>query len=164
MSIGLNMTIRECRVPEDIEPLTGLLHRAYAELAARGLRYLATHPTPDITEKRVRAGHCFVAEVDGALVGTITVCGPDDSSKVWAYRERGTFIVGQFGVDPMMRGKGIGRSLHEYVVQFAIARGGRFMALDTAAPAEHLPRARTGRRTRAPSRTPGPGRRAPPRP
>lgn len=135
---AMKIVMRECRLPGDLLPLTGLLHRAYAELAARGLRYVATHQTPDVTEQRVRAGHCFVAEVNDGLVGTITVRKPSASSPVAAYRERATFVFGQYGVDPAMRTKGIGRALHERAIRFAAASGARAMALDTAAPAHHL--------------------------
>lgn len=134
----MKIEIRECRLPDDLLPMTELLHRAYAELAARGLRYVATHQTPDITEQRIRAGYCFVAEGNGELVGTITVRKPSSSSPVAAYRNPETFVFGQYGVDPTMRGKGIGRGLHEQVIQFAAAKGARAMALDTAAPALHL--------------------------
>lgn len=135
---AMKIEIRECRLPDDLLPLTELLHRAYAELAARGLQYVATHQTPDITEKRIRAGHCFVAEGNGELVGTIMVRKPSSSSRVAAYREPRTFVFGQYGVDPTMRGKGIGRSLHERAIRFAAAKGASAMALDTAAPARHL--------------------------
>ena len=69
----MNVTIRDCRLPDDLHDLTELLHRAYAELAARGLKYVASYQTPDVTEERVRSGRCFVAEAQGRLVGTITV-------------------------------------------------------------------------------------------
>lgn len=130
--------IRKCRLPDDIAVLTDLLHRAYAELAARGLRYVATHQTHEITERRVKAGHCFVAEMDGQLVGTITVRKPNPEAKVATYREASTFIFGQFGVDPAFRRQGIGRALHEHAMRFAEKNGATAMAMDTAVPATHL--------------------------
>ncbi len=134
----MKFLIRECRLPDDIGALTGLLHRAYAELAARGLKYVATHQTDDVTERRVKAGRCFVAEVDGRLAGTITVRKPIPESIVATYREPLTYIFGQFGVDPAFRGRGIGRALHDHAVRFARRDGATAMALDTAVPAAHL--------------------------
>lgn len=135
---SMEIDVRECRVPDEIGVLTALLHRAYAELAARGLRYVATHQTTETTESRIRAGHCFVAEVNGNLVGTITVRRSNPKSPVSTYREPKTFVVGQYGVEPTMQGKGIGRALHDHAVHFAAQNGAIKMALDTAAPAQHL--------------------------
>lgn len=134
----MKLHIRECQVPEDIVPLTEMLHRAYAELAARGLRFLASHQTPEMTERRVKAGHCLVVEMNGRLVGTIRVKKPDPEAKAATYREKATFMFGQFGVDPDFRGQGIGRMLHEHALRFAQSNGAVAMALDTALPAKHL--------------------------
>jgi GNAT superfamily N-acetyltransferase len=134
----MKFQIRPCRLPDDLEVLTAMLHRAYAELGARGWRYSATHQTPEVTERRVRAGQCFIAEVDGALAGTITVKRPNPQSTAATYREEATFMFGQFGVDPAFRGQGIGRALHTHAVRFAEANGATAMALDTAVPAVHL--------------------------
>lgn len=134
----MKLEIRLCRLPGDIVALTDMLHRAYAELGARGWRYSATHQTPEVTERRVRAGHCFVAEIDGRMVGTITVKKPNPNATAATYREPATFMFGQFGVDPGFRGQGIGRVLHEHAVKFAQANGATAMALDTAVPAAHL--------------------------
>jgi GNAT superfamily N-acetyltransferase len=134
----MKLQIRTCRLPDDLVILTEMLHRAYAELAARGWRYSATHQTPEVTERRVKAGHCFIAEMDERLAGTITVKRPNPKSTSATYREAATFMFGQFGVDPAFRGRGVGRALHEHAVQFALANGATAMALDTAVPATHL--------------------------
>jgi GNAT superfamily N-acetyltransferase len=134
----MEIELRDCRLPEDVTPLTALLHRAYAEHAARGLRYMATHQGPEITERRIRSGHCFIAENKGVIVGTLTVRKPNPASPVPTYREPATFTFGQFGVEPAARGHGVGRALHDRALRFALENGGAAMALDTAAPADHL--------------------------
>lgn len=134
----MNLQIRPCRLPDDTVVLTEMLHRAYAELAARGLRYWATYQTPEVTERRIKDGYGFVAEWEGQLAGTITVRRSDPRSRTATYREAGTFTFGQFGVDPAFRGRGIGRALHEHIIRFAEAQGATAMALDTAVPATHL--------------------------
>jgi hypothetical protein len=44
--------IRRARHDEDWVALTELLHRAYAPLASRGMRYLARHQDADVTRRR----------------------------------------------------------------------------------------------------------------
>ncbi len=132
------LTIRDCDPARDLIPLTELLNRAYAGLAARGLRYVASHQTPDVTAKRIHSGRCIVAEEAGRLVGTITVRPSQPDADVPLYRENDVMIFAQFGVDPDKRGQGIGRILHDHAISHALARGAKCMALDTAAPATDL--------------------------
>ena len=115
-----------------------MLHRAYAELAVRGMRYSATHQAPDITARRLFKGHPLLAEVDGRIVGTLTVYPPQPNSIVAAYRDPRTCSFGQFGVEPDYRGKGIGRALHQAAVAHARSQGARYLSLDTAVPAKEL--------------------------
>jgi GNAT superfamily N-acetyltransferase len=135
---GDTIVIREFEPEDDVAQLTAMLHRAYAPLAAQGLRYNATHQSPDVTRRRLARGHPFVAVVGGRLVGTITAYGPDPESSALTYRHVDTFHFGQFGVDPEFKGKGIGRSLHRAMIEYAAKQGAKFMALDTAAPAADL--------------------------
>lgn len=131
-------SIRQCRLPEDLVPLTDLLHRAYADLAARGLQYLASHQSVEITERRIRAGCCFVAEDSGQIVGTITIRRSTPDAELPAYREKGLMIFGQFGVEPRARGTGIGRALYDRAQEYAVSNGATAMALDTAVSATEL--------------------------
>ena len=57
--------IRELAPLDDVELLTEMLHRAYAPLAALGLRYSATHQSPEVTRRRLDKGYSLVAEVEG---------------------------------------------------------------------------------------------------
>jgi GNAT superfamily N-acetyltransferase len=132
------MKIRPWEPRDDVVEITEMLHRAYAPLAARGLRYNATHQPPEVTRRRLSGGFAFVAEVDGRLVGTITTYRPDLQSTALVYREPFTFHFGQFGVEPDFKGKGIGRALHQAILDCAVGNGATAMALDTAAPASDL--------------------------
>jgi GNAT superfamily N-acetyltransferase len=132
------VTIRPITPQDDIVALTGLLHRAYAPLAARGLYFTATHQPPAETAQRLFKGHPLAAEVDGLIVGTITVYRPNISSKVATYRDPHTYMFGQFGVEPAHGGHGIGRALHQAGLDHALRHGARFMSLDTAEPATDL--------------------------
>jgi hypothetical protein len=58
------LTIRPfSEADDDIGALTGLLHRAYAPLASRGLRFTATHQLPEVTLRRLHRGYPLVAHV-----------------------------------------------------------------------------------------------------
>ena len=56
-----------------VAPLTSLIHEAYAPLAAKGLRYLATHQPPSQTLERLQEGESYLGFIDSELVGTITL-------------------------------------------------------------------------------------------
>lgn len=123
-----------------------MLHSAYAPLAARGLRYLATHQDVATTKRRAEQGRCAVAEVDARIVGTITLYDkgmvryddlePDDG-RIW-YTQPGVMVFGQYGVDPRFKGLGIGRALHAWAEEEARRSGARELACDTAEPATDL--------------------------
>lgn len=141
--------IRPLGTSDSFDELTELLHRAYAPLAERGLRYLASHQDVDTTRRRCEKGECFVAEDPdaGALVGTIVVYPP--ASKLdhgnWSgadgpewYHEVGVATFGQYGVDPAWKGLGLGRALHATAEGHARALQATELACDTAEPARDL--------------------------
>lgn len=132
------MKIRPITPADDIVALTAMLHRAYAPLAARGLRFLATHQSPEVTAQRLSTGHPLAAELDGRFVGTIRICPPRTDSEIATYRDPHTYMFGQFGVEPAYGGRGVGRALHEAGLVHALSQGARFMSLDTAEPATDL--------------------------
>lgn len=132
------MKIRVITPQDDLVALTELLHRAYAPLGARGLRYVATHQTPEVTAERLFTGHPLAAELDGKIIGTLTVHPPNAESRSVTYRDPLTFNFGQFAVEPAFGGQGIGRRLHQAALDHVAGLGARFMALDTAEPATDL--------------------------
>lgn len=124
--------------------LTALLHRAYAALGAAGLNYTAVDQTVETTRSRVAAGHCFVAMLNGELVGTVVVrtpppeIAPSPTGTPDWYARPGVAIMNQLGVEPALAGQGIGRRLIAHCEAWAQERGLRWLALDTAEPASHL--------------------------
>ncbi len=124
--------------PSEIPALTDLLHRAYAPLAARGLRYLASHQDDATTRKRIEGGECIVA-VDGAdIVGTITWHPPGGGGgTAWSERaDVATFQ--QFCVEPSRQRAGIATMLLDEVERRARLAGARELSCDTAEPATDL--------------------------
>lgn len=140
--------IRPLETTDSLEELTDLLHRAYAPLAERGLRYLATHQDVSTTRERIGTGACFVAVADdGRLLGTIVVVPParglDHGNTSGApgpatYREPGVAVFGQFGVAPDRKGHGLGRALLQHAESHARTLGATSIACDTAEPAAEL--------------------------
>ena len=134
----MSITIRDWRDDDDVEALTRMLHRAYAPLAAAGLRYMATHQSPDVTLRRLKRGRALVAEYEGDIIATLTVYTPEPDSTVLLYRDLRTYHIGQFGVEPDYKGRGVGRALHQAAVHHTLEQGGLYLALDTAGPATDL--------------------------
>ena len=132
------VNIRRIRDDDSLDQLTQLLHRAYAGLASRGMSFVASYQDVETTRSRIADGHCFVAESEGELVATITVYLETPESKCLHYLREGVARFGQFGVDPSLRGQGIGRALLAQAESFASANGYLEMALDTAEGAQDL--------------------------
>ena len=136
MTTGLN--VRALRADDDLQALTELIHAAYAPHAARGLRFWGTHQSVDDTAKRFASGEGYVAEIDGLVVGTVTLRRPQPDSPVEAYRDPLTWSLAQFAVAPSHKGLGVGRAMHAFASQRAASCGARTMLIDTAAPALEL--------------------------
>lgn len=136
--------IRPLAARDSLDALTALLHEAYAPLAAAGMNFTAATQTVETTARRAAEGQCFVAVQGGRLVGTVTVSGPySEGAAPWAagvpwFRERDTAHFHQFAVHPALQGQGLGRRLVAACERWALERGYRRMALDTAEPAESL--------------------------
>lgn len=132
------VVVRTLSPGDDLEALTRLIRSAYAVHADRGLRFWATHQSVEDTAKRFADGQGLVAELAGQVVGTITVRPPEVDASVAIFRDPFTWSIGQFAVSPDWRGQGIGRKLHQAAAAWALGRGARRMALDTAEPAVEL--------------------------
>lgn len=132
------IVVRPLRDSDSIAQLAALLHRAYAELGAMGLRYTAVDQSEAKTRERISRGHCFVAELGGLIVGTILYYPPNRKTPAEYYSRPGIAVVGQFGVDPVHQRKRIGSELFAHVESIARAEGATEIALDTAESATHL--------------------------
>lgn len=131
------LAIRRAR-PDELAAITDLLHRAYAPLAARGMRYLASWQPVETTAERIEGGECLVAEIDGAIVGTITWHPPERARGHPIYDRPDVAAFFQFCVEPDRQGGGIARALLAEVERRAAAAGARELACDTADVASDL--------------------------
>ena len=130
--------VRPLAPADSIPELTRLLHRAYARLAALGLRYMATHQSDEVTRERTGQGECYVAVASGTLVGTIMFKPADRTSgSPWLNRPE-VASLGQFAVVPDVQALVLGARLMDLVEARAAETGAMEIALDTAEPAAHL--------------------------
>jgi tRNA pseudouridine38-40 synthase len=132
------VTLRDIRPADSMEELTALLHRAYAEWSNVGLKFLAGRQDAEMTRKRIAAGKCFIAEKDGRIVGTICVYDGTAHSQCAYYTRPGVWHFGQFGIEPDVKGTGVGSDLLRYAETYARMQGATQMALDTSENAESL--------------------------
>lgn len=139
MQDGGELIIRRLRDSDSLDELTVLLHRAYKQLADMGMRFFATYQSIDDTRNRVTGGECFVAEMDGTVVGTVTwYHGIPKHPDPPLYSKPGVARFGQLGVEPHFQRRGIGLKLIERVELAARQAGCTHLALDTAEGASHL--------------------------
>jgi len=132
------LLLRPLDPSDSLEALTELVHRAYAELAAMGLRYWATHQDVQDTARRAADGECVVAVSGPALVGTLTLMPPDRADGADWYARPEVASFGQFAVEPDRQRAGIGSMLLDWAEVRAAHLGASELALDTAESAHHL--------------------------
>ena len=139
---GPQVTVRLWQPTDSIEQLTDLLHRAYQSLAAMGLNFTAVDQSPQDTRDIIAGGECYVALVDGRIVGTCLLkTGKTSHTQGSPWLDHPLVLShDQLAVDPDLPAMGISRALHELVEQRAKELGAAQVALDTAEPATHLVR------------------------
>lgn len=132
------MEIRRWTDTDNVQEITEILHRAYAQLAELGFRYHATWQDSATTLRRLISGVPFVATHDDKIVGTVTLYVPPNVSGCDWYDRGDVAYFGQFGVEPSLQKRGIGSQLLDAVEVEAVSRGISNLALDTAEGATHL--------------------------
>lgn len=135
---GTSVIYRLLSEADDIDAITGLLHRAYAPLAQSGLRFVASHQSSEVTRRRMAKGDTIVAEVDHTVIGTVTLARASSTGGSPFYDRADVAGFGQFGVEPAFQAAGIGSTLLELVETLAAEHGVRELALDTSEHAAHL--------------------------
>ena len=127
----MDFAIRRLRSCDSLDTLTALLHRAFEDLAGRGIECQCAHQSVARTSERVKRGECFIAVSGGRTIGTVTLEHPDPCSAIEAYRDPATASVHQLAVDPACQGAGVGGALIACATAWAGARRYERLALDT---------------------------------
>jgi GNAT superfamily N-acetyltransferase len=129
-----SITVRRLIPTDSFEELTTLLHRAYAGQVAMGLRPLAGRQDAATTKKRCSNGECFIALMDGKIVGSILFHEVEDAKGPPWFQNRNVDSFSQFGVDTTLQGRGIGQLLLDTVERRAAECGATELALSMAEP------------------------------
>ena len=103
-----------------------------------GLKFVATWQDEAITAKRIARGECFVAELDGKILGTVLFLPASVTKGSPFYDRPQVASFQQFAVEPAFQRTGVGRALLDFVEERARETGATHLALDTAEPAVHL--------------------------
>ncbi len=138
---GIQTTFSQFNASEHlhfVEPLTNLLHEAYAPLAAKGMKYLATHQPPSKTLERLSAGESYLAFSESELIGTVTLYRERPHSRCEYYQKSGVFSFGQFAIQRALQGQRIGSKMMDLVEARAKELGAQELALDTSEHAQDL--------------------------
>ena len=123
---------------DSICEITALLHRAYAKQVAMGLRPLAGRQDDGVTRERAENSECYLAFVGSRVVGVILFEEKEKVDFPAFFLRPEVCHFAQFGVDPDVQGKGIGRMLLETVERRAREKGGHELALSMAEPDREL--------------------------
>ena len=128
---GLTLSVRDAR-PSDHPAVHDVLLAAYREYAAALPPAVFDGYLADILDLdgRARDGRLIVAEHDGRVVGTVTYY--DDAAAEGIGWPTGWAGVRALGVDPAVRGRGIGRALMRVCLERAHAAGAAVLCLHTA--------------------------------
>ena len=137
-TLPVGLQVRAIEPRDSYQELTELLHRAYRELAEMGQQFHATHQDASVTRRRAERGECYVGELSGKLVATITFYPSDRTHGCPWYDRPEVSSAGQLGVDPSLRRHGIGGHLLDLVERRAHETGAREIAIDTSENATHL--------------------------
>jgi GNAT superfamily N-acetyltransferase len=136
--IGREILYRFIQPHDDIGEITEMLHKAYAPLAAQGLKFLATHQDITITRQRMSRGETIIALDAEVIVGTITLKDIVSTSGSPFYNRPDVAGFGQYAVRPSHQRRAIGSALLNFVEMRAREKGVRVLALDTSEDAAHL--------------------------
>ncbi len=111
----------------DVSRVMDIFARCLAQMRAQGIdQWDEIYPNLDVLREDVQAGSLFVAEEDGACVGSVCLNDrqPEQYRSVpWLCTGGRALVVHRLCVLPACQGRGIGRQLMEFAHGFARSRG-----------------------------------------
>ena len=130
--------VRPLSKEDSLCDLTSLLHRAYERNTRNGIHYSVAIATEEQIRETSEKGKCFIAEKNGAIVGTVMYYSPEQARGTEWYNNPSVAVVGRLAVDPQYQGQQIGKILLNHVEDCARAHRATELALDTAKQAAIL--------------------------
>lgn len=103
-SIRDKVVIRPLDGDDSIHEITELLHRAFKSDIQHQYVYPAAEQDEETTREQIRRGECWVAELDGRLVGIGIVWPPSPPARHRWYRPRHIAHLRQLAVEPDLQG------------------------------------------------------------
>lgn len=114
--------------PTDYPAIADLTYTAYVKAG----HIAAADPyVEDLTNMTARAPHLFVAEVDGHVAGSVNIAAPGSSLTEVAHDNELEFRM--LAVHPAFQGRGVGRALVEFVLDYARTHNLTQVAMTTMA-------------------------------
>ncbi|KIX91787.1 acetyltransferase [Staphylococcus microti] len=96
---------------EDTAVLHDMMYRSFTPLREVGIDWPSVNATPDMIEDNIRDNACYVLEVDGKIVSTLSIRFPWESDKpVSKYP-----FIWWLATDPDYNGQGYGSEMMRYV-------------------------------------------------
>ncbi|CAN5203498.1 hypothetical protein BH18ACT12_BH18ACT12_07040 [soil metagenome] len=121
------MNVRAAR-SDDVETVAGLLDEATVWVGELGHeQWPLPYPREDLAAA-IDRGEVYVAELDGAAVGTVTVLA--DDPVYWGERPPDAHYVHKLAIRRDRAGRGIGAAIVEWADARAAAGGRAFLRLD----------------------------------
>jgi GNAT superfamily N-acetyltransferase len=126
----VTLAIREATL-SDLDTVTHVLAEASDWLASRGLDQWQYPPRRDRVNESIQAGECFVAEIDGKVVATITVDGHADS-EFWQADDvpESALYVHRLAVRRDVAGRELGTTMLAWACDRAYQAGKAWLRLD----------------------------------
>jgi GNAT superfamily N-acetyltransferase len=137
-SIREKVVIRRFGKSDSVRELTLLVNRAYKELADAGIHNIGATQDDEVTRQRIKQGECWVAELEGRIVGTVVFVEASRASGSSWHNRPGVAEWHQFAVDPEFQRLGIGSMLLETAEGRAKETGALELAGTTSVRAKHL--------------------------
>jgi len=131
-SLGLASIQFRLASDADVPALRILVNSAYQQLADLGLNFTGTYQDEEITRERMLNNDVYLAFVNDAFVGTISLEVETHKGKL------PVLYLTQLAVAPKYKRQGLGRILLRWAEEKAKEKGIYRLQLDTAAPATHL--------------------------
>jgi GNAT superfamily N-acetyltransferase len=125
-TIRKRVTIRRLESKDSVQELTDLLNSAFKSVGQRSYTYGMAEQSEETTRMQIKSGDCWVAELDGRLIGVVILYPPRlDVRRRW-YRPRLSRLSAYLrlvAVHPDFQGVGIGTMLLGHCERIAMRMG-----------------------------------------